>query len=167
VRAITRVTNVDEECDRWLLALAKEGTVADLDRAVRHWRHLRDQERGLDDYLQRWDRRALRPSRTYDVMVVLEVILPVEEGEEVLRLLEVAAAAEDPVEEAVDRGSREPIWWSRRRVDALLDLSERGVVAARGRAVPTATPFTWSRTSTPWPSDWACAPISSTVRRWP
>jgi hypothetical protein len=74
---------------------------------VRHWRHLRDQERGLDDYLQRWDRRALRPSRTYDGMVVLEVILPVEEGEEVLRLLEVAAAAEDPVEEAVDRGSRE------------------------------------------------------------
>ncbi len=64
VRAITRITNVDEECDRWLLALAKEGTVADLDRAVRHWQHLRDQERGLDDYLERWDRRALRPSRT-------------------------------------------------------------------------------------------------------
>jgi hypothetical protein len=105
VRAITRITDVDEECDRWLLALAKEGTVGDLDRAVRHWQHLREQERGVEDYLRRWDRRSLRAARTYDAMMVMEVVLPLEEGEEVLRLLDAAVAARLG-EEPVDGGSR-------------------------------------------------------------
>ncbi len=106
VRAITRITDVDEECDRWLLALAAEGTVADLDRAVRHWQYLRDQEGGVEDYLRRWDRRWLRASRSFDGMVVIELTLPLEEGEEVLRLLD-AAKGSALVDEPVDGGSRE------------------------------------------------------------
>ncbi|HEX2274013.1 MAG TPA: DUF222 domain-containing protein [Acidimicrobiales bacterium] len=125
VRAITRITDVDEECDRWLLALANEGTVGDLDRAVRHWQHLQDQDRGVEDYLRRWDRRWLRASRTYDGMVVMEMVLPLEEGEEVLRLLDAAVAA-GLAEEPVDGGSREPALSPRRQVDALLDLLRAG-----------------------------------------
>lgn len=66
VRAITRVEGADEETDRWLLKLAETGTAADLERAARHWAALRDQERGVDDYLRRFDRRRLGGSRTYD-----------------------------------------------------------------------------------------------------
>ncbi|MDQ4133889.1 MAG: HNH endonuclease [Actinomycetota bacterium] len=131
VRAITRITDVDEECDHRLLALAREGTVAELDRVVRHWQHLRDQERGVDDYLRRWDRRWLRAHRTYDGMVVAELTLPLEEGEEVLRLLDAAVAA-SLVEEPVDGGSREPAISPRRRVDALLDLLRAGSAGGAG-----------------------------------
>ena len=118
VRAITRVTDVDGDVDEWLIRLAEQGTVADLDRAVRHWADLRDQERGVDDYLRRFDRRAVHASRTYDGMVVLEVVLPQEEGEEALALLD----------GAVDGGSREP----QRRADALMVLL-RGEVSAATR----------------------------------
>lgn len=55
VRAITRV-DAEAGCDRWLLHLAGAGTVADLERAVHHWADLRDQERGLDDYLRRFEK---------------------------------------------------------------------------------------------------------------
>ena len=63
MRAITRLTDADVEVDERLLRLAEEGTVADLDRAVRHWKNLADQERGVDDYLRRFDRQALRGRR--------------------------------------------------------------------------------------------------------
>jgi hypothetical protein len=131
VRAITRITDVDEECDRWLLALAKEGTVGDLDRAVRHWQHLREQERGVEDYLRRWERRWLHASRTYDGMVMVGLTLPLEEGEEVLRLLD-AATATTFWEEPVEGGSREPVCSPRRRVDALLDLLRAGAGGGAG-----------------------------------
>ncbi|MGH9226197.1 MAG: DUF222 domain-containing protein [Acidimicrobiales bacterium] len=123
VRAITRVIGAGEEVDRWLLRLAGAGTVADLERAVRHWQHLEEQERGVDDYLQRFDRRGVSASRTYDGMVVLEVVLPLEEGvvlpleegEEVLRLLD-----------AQGGGSREPQSGAHRRADALVELLRAG-----------------------------------------
>ena len=118
VRAITRVTDAHGDVDEWLLRLAEHGTVADLDRAVRHWETLRDQERGVDDYLRRYDRRSLHASRTYDGMMVIEAVLPVEEGEEALRL----------IDGAVDGGSREP----QKRADALMALL-RGDVGAADR----------------------------------
>jgi len=121
VRAITRITDGDEELDRALLALAEEGTVADLDRAVRHWSNLRDQERGVEDYLRRYDRRSLRAGRTYDGMMLLEVVLPIEEGEEALALLDAVG-----VDQAVDGGSAEP---AKRRADALMHLLREGVPA--------------------------------------
>ena len=42
VRAITRVVDAGPEIDQSPLALAERGTVADLDRAVRHWEALAD-----------------------------------------------------------------------------------------------------------------------------
>jgi hypothetical protein len=105
--------------DRWLLRLAEAGTVADLDRDVRHWARLEEQERGVDDYLRRLDRRAVRASRTYDGMVVVEVVLiPAEEGEEALILLDGG--------KAVDGGSCEPASVAQRRADALMDLLRAG-----------------------------------------
>jgi hypothetical protein len=126
VRAITRVTDAGAEVDEWLLRLAEAGTVADLDRAVRHWAHLQGQERGVEDYLARYDRRAVHASRTYDGMVVIEAVLAVEEGEEVLGLLDGA--------KAVDGGSCEPQPAAHRRADALVELvrAGRGAVAAPG-----------------------------------
>ena len=54
VRALTRVTGAGEEADESLLALAEVATVADLDRVVRHWAQLQEQERGVGDYLARY-----------------------------------------------------------------------------------------------------------------
>src|SRR5439155_18636210 len=118
VRAITRIEDADAETDRTLLALASRGSAADLERVARHWRLLQEQERGVEDYLARFERRALRASRTFDGMMVVEVVLPIEEGEELLAHLR--AAADRPV----DGGSHEPT--GRRRVDALMDLARAG-----------------------------------------
>lgn len=112
VRAITRIVGPEEDTDRWMLRLAESGTVADLERAVHHYQSLAEQERGVDDYLRRFDRRGVTASR-YDGMVVLEVVLPVEEGEEVLAAL---------ASKAVD-GSAEPqASTAQRRADALVEL---------------------------------------------
>ena len=118
VRTITRVVGADAEVDRWLLRLAEAGTVADLDRAVRHWARLEEQERGVEDYLRRFDRRAVRASRTYDGMVVLQVVLPAEEGEEALMLLDCGKVG--------DGGSHEPVSAAQGRADALMELLRAG-----------------------------------------
>lgn len=122
VRAITRIVDADDELDEWLLRLADAGTVADLDRAVRHWQVRAAQQRGVDDYLRRYDRRGVRASRTYDGMVVMEVVLPVEEGEEALAALDACGQGEDS-------GSREP---AKRRADALM-TALRGKTAGSSR----------------------------------
>jgi hypothetical protein len=65
----------------------------------------------IDDYLRRFDRRSVTASRTYDGMVVLEVVLPAEEGEEALRLIDGAAC-----------GSHEPESVAQQRADAFMGL---------------------------------------------
>jgi hypothetical protein len=117
VRAITRVAGADEDTDLWLLKLAESGTAADLERAARHWTQLQEQERGVDDYLRRWDRATVRASRTYDGMMIIETVVPVEEGEEALALLRAAEAA-GPVDSAESTGQR--------RARAFLDLLRAG-----------------------------------------
>ena len=115
VRAITRITNADEETDEWLLKLAESGTTADLERVARRFEQLAAQDRGVDDYLRRYDRRGVRASRTYDGMMVIEHVLPVEEGEEYLALLH-----------AVDECSAEQSSTTQRRADAVMDLARAG-----------------------------------------
>ena len=115
VRAITRVKDAGDETDEWLLRLADSGTAADLDRVARHYEQLAAQERGIDDYLRRYERRTVRASRTYDGMMVLEHVLPVEEGEEYLALLE-----------AVNDSSAEETSTGQRRADAVMDLARAG-----------------------------------------
>jgi hypothetical protein len=115
VRAITRVAGADEETDRWLLALAEVGSSADLERAARRFEQLREQERGVDDYLHRYDRRGIRASRTFDGMMVIEHVLPIEEGEEYLAYLD--AAADSSAEESST---------AQRRADAAMALARAG-----------------------------------------
>ena len=120
VRAITRITDATEETDRFLLKLAESGTVADLERAYFRWKDLRDQERGIDDYLRRWDRRRLTSSTTYDKMVVFELVVPAEEAEEIYASLEVG------MRQPVDSGSAEPLSTGQHRADAVIDLMRAG-----------------------------------------
>lgn len=60
MRAITRVRDADEETDECLLNLADSGTAADLEQASRRFEQLAEQERGIDKYLRRYDRRTVR-----------------------------------------------------------------------------------------------------------
>jgi hypothetical protein len=115
VRAMTRVAGADEETDHWLLHLAESGTAADVESAARYFEQLREQERGVDHYLRRYDRRAERVSRTVDGMMVIEKVLPIEEGEEYLALLE-----------AVDDSSAEESSTAQRRADASMALARAG-----------------------------------------
>jgi hypothetical protein len=120
VRAICRVVGADEETDAWLLRVAQHGTAADVERLAHRWRMLQDQERDLDDYLHRWDRRRVGASRTFDGMGVLEIVLPIEEFEEALTHLQVAV--DEP-------GPAGPSSTAQARVDALLDLLRAGRAA--------------------------------------
>lgn len=115
VRAMTRIKGASEETDEWLLKLAESGTTADLERVARRYEQLAEQERGVDDYLRRYDRRAVRASRTYDGMMVIEKVLPIEEGEEYLALLE-----------AVDECSAERSSTVQRRADSAMELARAG-----------------------------------------
>jgi hypothetical protein len=116
VRAITRIA-ANDETDRWLLKLAEKGTAADLEIAVRHYQELRDQEKPVDSYLRRWDKATVRSTRTFDGMMVIETVAPIEEGQEILAGLRAAEAA-GPVDSAESTGQR--------RVRALLDLVRTG-----------------------------------------
>ena len=123
VRAITRITDAGDETDAWLLKLAEAGTVADLERVAHRWLDLRDQERGIDTYLRRYDRRQMVASSTYDGMMVIEIVQPVEEAQELLSLLDA---------QAVDDGSAEPQRsTAQRRTDALMALVRAGRTAER------------------------------------
>jgi hypothetical protein len=116
VREITRITDADDATDEFLLRLAERGTAADLGRAYHHWKDLQDQERGIERYLRRWDRRRFGFHRTLDGMGVIEIVLPAEEAEEVLAHLDVVRP--------VDSGTAVPL--STDRVDAFLDLLRAG-----------------------------------------
>jgi hypothetical protein len=119
-RAITRVVGADAATDGRLLELARDGTTADVERVVRHFEQLQEQERGVDDYLSRFDRRSLRAARTFDGMMVIELVLPLEEGEELLRHVRVAEAVDKVSAGTLSTGP------GQRRVDALLDLVRAG-----------------------------------------
>jgi hypothetical protein len=115
VRAITRVKGADEETDARLLDIADTGTTADLERLARHFEQLEEQERGVDDYNRRYDRRAIRASRTYDGMMVIEKVFTLEEGEEYLAHLDAAGEC-----------SAEHSSTAQRRADADMELIRAG-----------------------------------------
>jgi hypothetical protein len=119
VRAITRITDADEETDEHLLRLAAVGTAADLERVAHKWKDLKDQDRGVDPYLRRWDRRTLRRSRTFDGMAVVEIVMPAEDEAEFFGVIDHVCA------ETSSTGQR--------RLDALLAIVRAG---AGGDAAP-------------------------------
>jgi hypothetical protein len=116
VRAITRIVDADEETDEWLLRVAESGTAADLERVARHHHNLKDQERSVDDYMRRFDRRHLAVSSTHDGMMVMELVVPFEEGQELLVHLRTGTA------QLVGERSAERPSPGQERVDALIEL---------------------------------------------
>ncbi len=102
VRAIIRVAGANDDTDEWLLRVAALGTVADLERAVRRYEELKNQERGLEALRVRvvsagsdaWRRRAARPGDAAGVEEHVEAI--------VLEATEAMTAALHPLDAQVE-----------------------------------------------------------------
>ena len=92
---------------------------------MRHYQELKDQEKPVDSYLRRWDKSAVRGTRTFDGMMVIETVAPIEEGQEIMALLRAAEAA-GPVDSAESTGQK--------RLRALLDLVRTGAAHLDARS---------------------------------
>lgn len=140
VRAITRITDVDDETDEALVAAARTRTVADLEDLVRAWRKLKDQDRP-DRSLERWMKRGVQRIETgIEGMDAVRIVGPSEDIHRLLTLLDACARAAAKSERAVravdEAGDRvsceatahdgEPVTWAQRRYDAFADLMEGG-----------------------------------------
>lgn len=114
VRAITRAVGAPEAVDASLLTLAEEGTVVDVERAVRSYlRHAEGERPPTDPAAAR--QLHLRP-RHDGTTTVVAVLTDAEAAE-----LRVALDAEA----AVDGSSADDRPWPVRRADALLELARR------------------------------------------
>lgn len=120
VRAITRIVDMGESTDEALLELARVGTAQDLEQAGRHYEALKQQELGVQHYLKRYERRRLHCSKTYDAMMVIEVVVPIEDGEELMGAIN--KTAHRPVDKALAGDTL-----TERRVDALIELVRSGL----------------------------------------
>src|SRR5436305_2690963 len=87
IRAITRITIGDVETDRILVDTAKSVTATDMDKVARHYELIEEQERPVDA-LARWERRGLRCYNRPDQMAVIETVLPIEQQQRVLGLID-------------------------------------------------------------------------------
>jgi hypothetical protein len=101
-RAICRIDRPDPEVDAALVAVAKAGTVRDVERAVRTYRAYADQERPLEDI--RAERRGIRIRRGQDGMSTAEVTLTDLEMDELVAALR--AHDEHPTAQPVDDSAR-------------------------------------------------------------
>ena len=117
LRAITRITNVDEETDQILVETARSVTAADLDKVARHYELIEEQERPVDA-LARWERRGLYRRGRADQMTVVEAVLPVEQAQRLLNSV-------DGIVEKAPAGAGGTR--AQRRADALCDLVEAGL----------------------------------------
>ena len=139
LRAVSRIDDGDDDLDRALVEAAATNTAADLEGVVRHWKLLRDQD-GEGPPVDRWAKRGVRRGHTWDGMATAEVVLPVEDRERVLAILDAHAERQrrrrpvQPVEgasaEATGVPAQDPLAvpsWSQRRADALLALLEAGL----------------------------------------
>lgn len=144
VRAMSRMEHPDPEVDAALIELGRAGTVADVERMVRHYNLHRDQERPPADPSLR---RGLRVRRGPEGMATVEITLTEVEIEEVVAALRLAldsataadrsAAAEStggPVDEsaAAERETApavapiDALPYPARRADAFMDLLRAG-----------------------------------------
>src|SRR5256714_487584 len=87
VRALTRIDDADQEADQALVAAARVSTSEDMEKLARHWKLLGDQERPVDE-LARYARRGLRRAGVWDGMATSELVLPVEDQERLLNILD-------------------------------------------------------------------------------
>lgn len=156
VRAITRMTDPDPEVDAAVVELARCASVADVERAVRHYELNADQHRAARDLCSR---RSLHITSNFDGTTHLEATLSAIEGEELAAALarfmdrdqHQVGGSEPPswsdLYQSPAEDSPEPGWseattatgcspvppepsWSQRRVDALMDMVRVGVAHA-------------------------------------
>ncbi len=147
-RAITRIDAPDPAVDTALIDLAAAGTVADIERAVRHYQLHADQHRPPTDIDTR---RGLRIIRNYDGTGRVEITLTDIETEELAGAVRAfidhpgpdqpspdrpgavdeSSAGDRPTLRAVDESSaedRRP--WPARQADALMDMTRTAIAHA-------------------------------------
>ena len=101
LRAITRITGVDDDTDQALLHVARTGTARDLDLLARHWEQLKEQER-LNDPASRWQERSLKRLGTFNGIATVELRLPDDDEARLLSILDtyIEHTRRHPVDEA-------------------------------------------------------------------
>ena len=97
VRVLTRIEGPDRDVDLALVNLAEAGTVADLEKAVRHYQLIADQDRGLASPTPE-PRLVRRPN--LDGTTTIEVTLEDSEAEEIMGIV---AAFADRCSRSADR----------------------------------------------------------------
>ena len=128
-RAICRMAHPDPEVDEALVALARAGTVTDVERAVRAYRLHADQHR---EPAKVEARRGVRVHRRGDGTMTIEVTVTEVEGEELLAHLKRAMAAATAVEPPAEPAAAEPGG----AVDNSAAAESRGPWLEDGRSVP-------------------------------
>jgi hypothetical protein len=121
VRLITRLQGTTPAVDRALVALAAEGTVLQLEQAVRHYQLLADQDRPPDGRAGRDDYRGVHCSYGLNGTGRSVIDLTDLETKEFVNALQ-AFADPDPqaVNARADSGAPVPFW--QRKADAFMDL---------------------------------------------
>jgi hypothetical protein len=138
-RAITRAEDPSPEVDEALVTVAESATVADVERVVRTYQAYRDQDRPLDERIER--RRGIRFLPTGDGLVRIEGYLTELEAAELRTVLELLIEVEDRRESSAEDSPKpahatapapaqssaedpvSPQHRAARRVDALVDLA--------------------------------------------
>jgi hypothetical protein len=120
VRLITRLDDVTAAVDQALVALAVEGSVLQLEQAVRHYQLHDEQDRPVDPRGGKDERRGVRISVGLNGTGTAEVTLTDTETKE---LAAVVQAFADPDPQAVNaRADSDPVPFWQRKADAFMDM---------------------------------------------
>lgn len=125
VRLLTRIVDPDRGVDEALVNLARHGSVRDLERALRHYDLLHQQERG--PARDRYAERGLHNLHIGPGMGQVRATLPDAELAEFSKLMA-------PFLDRSKEGDHEVISWDERRADALMEMARAAVTAAPQRA---------------------------------
>jgi hypothetical protein len=143
-RAITRLDRPDPEVDTALIELAATSTVADLERAVRHYQLCAEQDQPPD--FRRLECPSLHIRRGYDGTGSIEATfndLEIDEIDAALRDAMDQKMGDEPVEESsADDTSTDPVPVGNRRAAALMDLIRIGVTHLRELLTPSGDRYT-------------------------
>jgi hypothetical protein len=145
VRAITRIDDPPAEVEAALVALAAEGTIVELEAAVRHYQALADQEAGPEAQWRALERRGVRLQRGFGERGRAELILENLELEEFALALEAfidrravdesSAADSGPAGQDASAPVEIVPWWER-RADAFMEMVRVALAhAGEGHAV--------------------------------
>jgi Domain of unknown function (DUF222) len=139
VRAIIRLEGVSDAVDEALVALAATGTVLALEQAVRHYRLNDEQDRAVDPFWRRHDRRGVRLHRGLTGMGAAEITLTDVELEElataVQAFIDLTIPPTPPVTSREDSSTgSDDTPWRAKRADAFMDMVRTAVAHAHDGA---------------------------------